>query len=57
MSGFPTRDLHPIYIVPMLGTHKARLDNRWGYSVGHAFRKSNPLSRRHAHPRPSGASA
>jgi hypothetical protein len=22
MSGFPTRDLHPIYITPMLGTHK-----------------------------------
>jgi hypothetical protein len=22
MSGFPTGDLHPIYIVPMLGTHK-----------------------------------
>jgi len=22
MSGFPTGDLHPIYIAPMLGTHK-----------------------------------
>jgi len=27
MSGFPTGDLHPIYTVPMLGTHKAALDN------------------------------
>ena len=25
MSGFPTGDLHPIYIVPMLGTHKTSL--------------------------------
>jgi hypothetical protein len=24
-SGFPTGDLHPIYIVPMLGTHKTSL--------------------------------
>ncbi|MFT4586537.1 MAG: hypothetical protein ACI8QF_000620, partial [Limisphaerales bacterium] len=22
MSGFPAGDLHPIYIAPMLGTHK-----------------------------------
>ena len=38
MSGIPTRDLNPIYNVPMLGTHKARLDNRWGCSVGGVFR-------------------
>ncbi len=25
ISGFPTGDLHPIYIAPMLGTHKASL--------------------------------
>ena len=25
--------------------NKARLDNRWGCSVGHAFRNFNPLSR------------
>ena len=25
MSGIPTRDLNPIYNVPMLGTHKATL--------------------------------
>jgi len=25
MSGFPTGDSHPIYITPMLGTHKASL--------------------------------
>ena len=41
----------------MLGTHKARLDNRWGCSVGHAFRNFNPLSRLNACLRPSGASA
>ena len=28
MSGFPTGDLHPTYIAPMLGTHKALVDNR-----------------------------
>ncbi len=32
--------------------NKARLDNRWGCSVGHAFRNFNPPSRFHAHPRP-----
>jgi hypothetical protein len=37
--------------------NKARLDNRWGCSVGHAFRYFNPSSRLDAHPRPSGASA
>jgi hypothetical protein len=37
--------------------NKARLDNRWGCFVGHAFRDLNPLSRFNAHPRPSGASA
>jgi hypothetical protein len=37
--------------------NKARLDNRWGYFVGHAFRSFNPLSRFDAHSRPSGASA
>ena len=37
--------------------NKARLDNRWGCSVGHAFRNFNPLSRLNAHPRPSGTSA
>ena len=41
----------------MLGTHKARLDNRWGCSVGDAFRNFNPFSRSDAHTRPSGASA
>jgi hypothetical protein len=29
-SGISTRDLNPIYNVPMLGTHKTLLDNRWG---------------------------
>ena len=28
MSGFPTGDLHPIYNVPMLGTHNAPLLDR-----------------------------
>jgi hypothetical protein len=37
--------------------NKARLGNRWGCSVDHAFRKFNPPSRFDAHPRPSGASA
>ena len=38
--------------------NKARLDNRWGCSVGHAFRNFNLSSRLNAHPRPlSGASA
>jgi hypothetical protein len=37
--------------------NKARLINRWGCSVGHAFRNFNPPSRLDAHPRPSGASA
>jgi hypothetical protein len=37
--------------------NKARLDNRWGCSVGHACRNFNPPSRLDAHPRPSGASA
>jgi hypothetical protein len=37
--------------------NKARLDNRWGCSVGHALRNFNPPSRFAAHPRPSGASA
>jgi hypothetical protein len=37
--------------------NKARLDNRWGCSVGYAFRNFNPPSRFDAHPRPSGASA
>ena len=55
--GFHTGDLNPIWTVPMLGTHKARLDNRWGCSVGHAFLNFNPLTRLDAHPRPSGASA
>jgi hypothetical protein len=27
MFGIPTRDLNPIYNVPMLGTHKAALDS------------------------------
>ena len=38
-------------------TTRARLDNRWGCSVGQAFRNFNPPSRFNAHPRPSGASA
>ncbi len=37
--------------------NKARLDNRWGRPVGHAFLNFNPPSRFDAHPRPSGASA
>lgn len=38
--------------------NKARLDNRWGCSVGLAFCNfNNPPSRLDAHPRPSGASA
>jgi hypothetical protein len=37
--------------------NKARLDNLWGCSVGHAFRNFNPLSRFGAHPRSCGASA
>lgn len=37
--------------------NKSRLDNRWGCSVGHAFRNFHPPSRFDAHPRPSGASA
>ena len=32
--------------------NKARLDNRWGCSVGHAFRNFNTPSRLAAHPRP-----
>lgn len=35
--------------------NKARLDNRWGCSVGHAFRNFNPPSRFGTHPRPRGA--
>ena len=31
MSGFPTGDLHPIYITPMLGTHKPWRANRHEY--------------------------
>jgi hypothetical protein len=37
--------------------NKARLVNRWGCCVGHAFRNSNPLARLDALRRPSGASA
>jgi hypothetical protein len=37
--------------------NKARLDNRWGCSVSHAFCDFNPPSRLDDHPRPSGASA
>ncbi len=37
--------------------NKARLDNRWGSSVGHAFRNLNPPYRLDAHRRPSVASA
>jgi len=37
--------------------NKARLDNRWGCFVGHAFCNFNAPSRFDAHPRPSGASA
>ena len=37
--------------------NKARLDNRWGCSVGQAFHNFNPSSRFDAHLRPSGASA
>jgi hypothetical protein len=37
--------------------NKARLDNRWGFSVGYALRNFNPISRFDAHSRPSGASA
>ena len=37
--------------------NKARLDNRWGCSVGRAFRNFNPPSRLDAPSRPSGASA
>jgi hypothetical protein len=37
--------------------NKARLDNRWGWTVGHAFRSFNPPPRLDAYPRPSGASA
>jgi hypothetical protein len=36
--------------------NKTRLDNRWGCSVGYAFRNFNLSSRFDAHPRPSGAS-
>lgn len=34
--------------------NKARLDNRWGCSVGQALRNFNPPSRLHAHSRPGG---
>jgi hypothetical protein len=34
--------------------NKARLVNRWGCSVGHAFRNFNPPFRLDAHPRPGG---
>ncbi len=34
--------------------NKARLDNRWGCSVGHASPNFNPPSRLDAHPRPGG---
>jgi hypothetical protein len=34
-----------------------QLDNRWGCSVGHAFRNFNPHSRIDVRRRPSGASA
>jgi hypothetical protein len=40
-----------------IGADKARLDNRWGCSVGHAFCNFNPSSRFDARRRPSGASA
>ena len=36
--------------------NKARLDNRWGCSLGHVFRSFNPPSRFDA-PRPSGTKA
>ncbi len=39
------------------GENKARLDNRWGCSVGDAFRSFNPPTRLRVHRRPSGASA
>ena len=32
--------------------NKARLDNRWGCSLGHAFRSFNPPSRFNAYPHP-----
>jgi hypothetical protein len=35
--------------------NKARLDNRWGSTVGQALRNFNPPSRFGAHPRASGA--
>jgi len=37
--------------------NKARLDNRWGCFVVHAFRSFNPPYCLDAHPCPSGASA
>ena len=37
--------------------NKARLVNRWGCCVGHAFRIFKLPSRLDAHSRPSGASA
>jgi hypothetical protein len=40
-----------------LWASKARLVNRWGCTVGNAFRNFKPLSRIHAYPRPSSASA
>ena len=52
--------------IPVLGiptptlqrrANEVLLDNRWGCSVGHAFRDFNPPSRLNAYPRPSGASA
>jgi hypothetical protein len=47
----------PITSIDHKKANKARLSNRWGCSVGHAFRNFNPPSRFDARPRPSGASA
>lgn len=42
MFGFPTGDLNPVYNAPMLGAHKAVLDNRLPAPSPNDFSDYNP---------------
>jgi hypothetical protein len=57
ISGLYTGDFNPIWTVPMLGTHKPRLDNRWGTLLASLLSYSNILPALDAQCRPSGTSA
>jgi hypothetical protein len=48
---------HPIQHGDLIKPNKARLDNRWGCSVGEDFRNFNTLYRFADRSRPSDASA